>query len=67
MEEFEDGYNVRNSSRYHTGKKCIESGCSNPAGTAWSPHWCFECNVKRMKRISLSLRNIRQRSKKHGN
>lgn len=41
-----------NSSRYHTGKRCIEFGCGNPAGTYWSPHWCVQHNIKRTNRIN---------------
>jgi len=58
LEAFEDPENVGNSPKYHTGKKCIEKGCNKPAGTAWSPFWCFECNVKRMKRIAQQLENL---------
>jgi hypothetical protein len=51
MPGYDDRDDPGNSSEYWTGKKCIESGCNNPAGTKWSPYWCFECNVKRIKRI----------------
>lgn len=44
-----------NSAEHHTGKPCIEKDCDEPAGTAWSPFWCFGCNVKRMQRIDASL------------
>lgn len=44
-----------NGSQHHTGKACIETGCDNPAGTAWSPFWCQPCNAKRMQRIGASL------------
>ncbi len=54
---FEDPSHEWNGSEYHTGKGCIE-GCGNPAGTAWSPHWCLECNAKRMRRITKSLAEI---------
>jgi hypothetical protein len=47
-----------NGAKYHTGKPCIETGCERPAGTWWSPHWCFEHNVERMDRISASLDDI---------
>jgi len=47
-----------NSSKYHTGKECIEKDCDNPAGTAWSPHWCFECNTKRIDNIKKSIDEI---------
>lgn len=56
MEAFEDPSHPGNSEKYHTGKPCYEAGCNRPAGTAWSPYWCFECNVERMKRIGASLR-----------
>jgi hypothetical protein len=48
-----------NSEKYRTGKKCIERGCNNPAGTAWSPLWCVECNIKRMDSITNSLLEIK--------
>ena len=61
-EIIKDGYNDKecegNSSIHHTGKKCIEKGCNNPAGTAWSPHWCVDCNIKRINRINKSLEEI---------
>lgn len=41
-----------NSADHHTGKPCIERGCSRPAGTAWSPFWCQPCNSARLQRIS---------------
>jgi len=54
MSGFDDPKDEGNSDKYHTGQLCIE-GCGRPAGTAWSPHWCFECNVKRINRISKQL------------
>ncbi len=48
MLEYEDPQHEGNSDKYHTGKLCAEQGCSKLAGTAWSPFWCFDCNVKRM-------------------
>jgi len=56
------GYNDRecegNSEKYHTGKECIENGCKNPAGTAWSPFWCVDCNIKRIDRVTEQLGEI---------
>jgi hypothetical protein len=57
MSGYDDPNDDGNSARYHTGKLCIE-GCGRPAGTQWSPYWCFECNVKRIKRITRELRDI---------
>ncbi len=47
-----------NSSRYHTGKQCIEEQCDKPAGTRWSPFWCAQCNAERLDRISASLNGM---------
>ena len=49
-----------NSEKYHTGKVCIEKGCGCPAGTLWSPYWCFQCNVARIKRISQQLDTLQR-------
>lgn len=54
---FEDPNNEGNSKKYHTGQRCVE-GCGRNAGTAWSPYWCFPCNVVRMNRIRNSLAAI---------
>ena len=60
MEPFEDTDNPGNSLAHRTGKRCIESGCGNPAGTGWSPYWCQPCNAKRMLRIGESLRGMQR-------
>lgn len=36
-----------------TGKPCID--CGEPAGTRWGKHWCPDCDVKRINRISRQL------------
>lgn len=65
LEIIKGGYNDRecegNSSKYHTGSKCIESGCNNPAGTAWSPYWCVDCNIKRMDHITKQFDEIQRK------
>jgi len=58
LEAFEDPNHPDNSDRYHTGKPCITKGCNKPAGTWWSPLWCFECNVQRIRRIDSFLDTI---------
>lgn len=52
---FEDPNHEGNSAAYHTGKPCRTKGCTAPAGTWWSPHWCFAHNVERIKRIESGL------------
>ena len=47
-----------NGLAYRTGKACYEKGCEEPAGTAWSPYWCFRCNVKRIDRITRQLERM---------
>lgn len=36
-------------------KTCIESGCTEPAGTPWGPLWCARHDDERLARISHSL------------
>lgn len=55
MERCEDPNDPMNGPEYHTGKKCIERGCNNPAGTGWSRFWCQPCNAKRLNGISATL------------
>jgi hypothetical protein len=57
MALYDDPSNELNSKKFHTGKLCIE-GCGRPAGTAWSPHWCFECNVERINRINNQFKKL---------
>ena len=61
MPGYDDPHDEGNSSKYHTGKQCIEKGCTNAAGTWWSPLWCFPCNIKRINSISKQFDNLRQR------
>lgn len=57
MEAYEDPKHEGNSDDHLTGLLCI-TGCGRAAGTAWSPHWCFECNVDRMRRITKKLEEL---------
>ena len=61
MKRYQDPHDPLNSAAYHTGKPCIEPGCTNPAGTHWSPLWCQPCNVTRMDRIGSQLRGVVER------
>lgn len=36
LKPYEDPNNPNNGSQHHTGKPCVEHGCTNLAGTAWS-------------------------------
>ena len=67
MEASEDPKHEGNSAKYHTGKICITPGCTELAGTAWSPCWCFKCNVKRMKRISKQMNSLVENWGNNGN
>lgn len=41
-----------------SGRECIETGCSEPAGTGWGPYWCPGHDKARLDRISASLEGI---------
>lgn len=58
MSGYNDPKDPRNGPKYHTGKPCIEKGCGRPAGTAWSPYWCYEHNVERIDRISMRFYDL---------
>lgn len=58
MERYEDPNDRLNGPEHHSGKPCITKGCMKPAGTGWSPHWCFQHNKERMTRISKNLNDI---------
>lgn len=61
VQGYNDPKDRGNSAKYHTGKLCIGldgQKCEKPAGTWWSPYWCFGCNVKRIDRITASLEKI---------
>lgn len=55
LSRYADPNDPANGPKYHSGKPCIELGCEKPAGTAWSPHWCFRHNAERMARIDRSM------------
>ena len=57
MAGYDDPKDPGNSDKYKTGKKCID-GCGREAGTAWGPHWCFECNIKRLDGISKQFEKM---------
>jgi hypothetical protein len=58
VKAYQDSRDPRNGAAYRTGRPCVERGCENEAGTAWSPLWCHPCNVKRMDRIGASLEDM---------
>ena len=58
MKAFQNPNDPGNSDKYHTGKLCITHDCKRPAGTKWSPYWCFACNVKRMEHVDKQLREL---------
>jgi hypothetical protein len=58
---YADPDDAGNGPEFHSGKRCIVPGCDRPAGTRWSPLWCFKHNVERMDRINRGLAKIGQR------
>lgn len=57
---YRDKTHPYNSEKYHTGKECAAAKCHNPAGTAWSPYWCVDCNIQRMDEIASEMAEINQ-------
>jgi len=58
MKAYQDPNHEGNSEKYKTKKFCNESECWEKAGTFWSPHWCFKCNVIRMDKITKQLKEL---------
>lgn len=42
------------------GAVCVESGCDEPAGTPWGPHWCADHDDERIHRISGQLQDLKR-------
>ena len=55
LNPYEDPNHEYNSSKYHTGKKCIIRGCDESAGTKWGIYWCQKHNAERLDEITNSL------------
>ena len=55
MKAYRDPDHPGNSTKHRTGRPCFEAGCQEPAGTSWSPFWCFAHNVARMDRIDAQF------------
>lgn len=53
--DYRDRAAFGNSIEYRTGRLCLTEGCINRAGTAWSPLWCVDCNIKRMDMLRRRL------------
>ncbi|KKL94713.1 hypothetical protein LCGC14_1861940 [marine sediment metagenome] len=60
---FKDPDDKGNSPKYHTGATCIVPECNDPAGTYWSPYWCFCHNVIRIDKINDQLTNMIEKLK----
>jgi len=56
MEPYEDPDHKGNSPKFHIGKPCVIPGCAEPAGTLWSPHWCFTHSMERIREINKNLK-----------
>ena len=46
------------SEKYRSGQICVEHGCNEQAGTAWTPYWCPKHDIERKKRITRQMKNI---------
>jgi len=55
MFPYEDPGSPYNGPSYYTGLPCVILGCPEPAGTAWSPHFCQKHNAERINHIASQL------------
>lgn len=39
-----------------SGRPCVD--CGSPAGTWWGPHWCPDCDQRRLDRCTAQLESI---------
>jgi hypothetical protein len=62
MERHHDPDDPLNGPEHRSGRTCVEKGCNNPAGTAWSPYWCQSCNAARMDHIAQQLGKLLNRT-----
>ena len=60
MLAYQDPAHPGNSASHHTGKPCFYKKCGRPAGTQWSPMFCFPCNVARMDSLNDSVNLIKE-------
>ncbi len=58
MLPYQDPKHPGNSLQHRSGKPCIDRGCTEPAGTLWSPLLCFRHNVERLDRITVNLEAV---------
>jgi hypothetical protein len=58
LDRARDPRDPMNGPGYHTGRLCKESGCNEPAGTAWGPHRCQRHNAEALDRMSRSLADL---------
>ena len=59
LDRARDPSDSMNGPQHHTGRPCKESGCGEPAGTAWGPHLCQRHNAEQLDRINRSLADLR--------
>jgi hypothetical protein len=50
---YKDKSSPLHSSKYHSGKICIEEGCNKPAGTYWNINLCSECTILKIDMIIM--------------
>lgn len=58
LDRWDDPTDPLNGPAHYSGKPCIERGCTEPAGTAWSHLWCQKHNAERMRRVSDGFAEI---------
>lgn len=41
-----------------SGRRCVEAGCDETAGTRWGPMWCPDHDAQRLDRVCTQLRGL---------
>lgn len=52
LEAWADPEHPGNGPAYHTGRRCQEPSCDDPAGSYWCAYLCFNHNQERMQRLN---------------
>ena len=55
LPRYRDVLDPGNAPDKRSAGQCVEAGCFEPAGTAWSDLWCVRHNAERMDRITGAL------------
>jgi hypothetical protein len=56
-----EAWAIRHAKRRKHRATCVERGCQRPAGTPWTPVWCWVHDEERRDRITAKLEAMGRR------